>query len=91
DPADNGKFKSPSLRNLAFTTPYMHDGRFPTLEDVINHYSEGLKHSATIDPLMKKVAQGGVGLSDEDKADLKAFLLTLSDYEFISNINFIIE
>ncbi|MCF7559796.1 cytochrome-c peroxidase [Sabulilitoribacter multivorans] len=88
DPADNGKFKSPSLRNLAFTAPYMHDGRFATLEDVINHYSEGLKNSPTIDPLMKKVAQGGVGLSDKDKADLKSFLLALSDYEFINNPDF---
>lgn len=83
DPADNGKFRSPSLRNLAFTAPYMHDGRFATLEDVINHYSEGLQPSPTIDPLMKKIAQGGVQLTPEDKADLKAFLLTLSDYEFI--------
>lgn len=88
DPADNGKFKSPSLRNLAFTAPYMHDGRFATLDDVINHYSEGLKNSPTIDPLMKKVAQGGVQLSIEDKANLKAFLLTLSDNEFINNPNF---
>ncbi len=88
DPADNGKFKSPSLRNLAFTAPYMHDGRFATLDEVINHYSEGLKNSTTIDPLMKKVAQGGVQLSAQDKADLKAFLLSLSDYEFINNPNF---
>lgn len=88
DPADNGKFRSPSLRNLAFTAPYMHDGRFATLEEVINHYSEGLKNSATIDPLMKKVSQGGVQLSTKDKADLKAFLLTLSDNDFISNPNF---
>jgi cytochrome c peroxidase len=88
DPADNGKFKTPSLRNLAFTAPYMHDGRFATLEEVINHYSEGLKHSSTIDPLMKKVAQGGVGLSEKDKTDLKAFLLSLSDYGFINNPDF---
>ena len=88
DPADHGKFKSPSLRNLAFTAPFMHDGRFNTLDDVINHYSEGLKNSATIDPLMKKVAQGGVSLSESDKADLKAFLLSLSDYEFINNSAF---
>lgn len=88
DPADNGKFKSPSLRNLAFTAPYMHDGRFSTLEEVINHYSEGLKQSSTIDPLMKKVNQGGVNLSSQDKADLKAFLLTLSDFDFINNPDF---
>ena len=55
DPNDNGKFKSPSIRNLAFTAPYMHDGRFATLDEVINHYSEGLQKSSTIDPLMKKV------------------------------------
>ena len=88
DPADNGKFKSPSLRNLVFTAPYMHDGRFATLDDVINHYSEGLQNSPTIDPLMKKVSQGGVQLSIQDKSDLKAFLLSLSDNEFINNPNF---
>ncbi len=88
DPRDNGKFKAPSLRNLAFTAPYMHDGSFETLEEVINHYSEGLVFSETIDPLMKAVAQGGVQLSEEDKADLKAFLLSLSDPEFINNPDF---
>ena len=88
DPADYGKFKSPSLRNLKFTAPYMHDGRFATLEEVINHYSEGLEASPTIDPLMKKVNQGGVNLTLKDKADLKAFLLTLSDEEFINNPDF---
>ncbi|WP_317129264.1 cytochrome-c peroxidase [Cognatitamlana onchidii] len=89
DPADNGKFKTPSLRNLAYTAPYMHDGRFATIDEVINHYSEGLKNSATIDPLMKKVGQGGVGLTTSDKADLKAFLLSLSDYDFINNPAFL--
>lgn len=85
DPADNGKFKTPSLRNLAFTAPYMHDGRFQTLDEVIDHYSEGLQDSPTIDPLMKSVAQGGVQLSEQDKADLKAFLLSLSDENFVGN------
>lgn len=88
DPNDNGKFRSPSLRNLKFTAPYMHDGRFATLEEVINHYSEGLKISSTIDPLMKKANQGGVQLSDKDKADLKAFLLSLSDANFVNNPDF---
>lgn len=88
DPADNGKFKSPSLRNLTFTAPYMHDGRFNTLDEVINHYSEGLQNSPTVDPLMKKVDEGGVHLSIQEKADLKAFLLTLSDHEFITNSDF---
>ncbi|GIV42473.1 MAG: cytochrome-c peroxidase [Vicingaceae bacterium] len=85
NPADMGKFKTPSLRNLAYTAPYMHDGRFKTLDEVINHYSEGLKWSPTIDPLMKKVDQGGVQLTPQDKAALKAFLLTLSDPDFINN------
>ena len=88
DTNDNGKFKSPSIRNLIFTAPYMHDGRFRTLEEVINHYSEGLKPSSTIDPLMKKVSQGGVNLSTQDKADLKAFLLSLTDTKFINNPSF---
>ncbi|MFY7672221.1 cytochrome-c peroxidase [Tenacibaculum sp. MEBiC06402] len=85
DASDNGKFKTPSLRNLEFTAPYMHDGRFATLEEVINHYSEGLKNSPTISPLMKKVSQGGVQLSPQDKSDLKVFLLTLTDSDFINN------
>ncbi|MDU8884873.1 cytochrome c peroxidase [Yeosuana sp. MJ-SS3] len=88
DPADHGKFKTPSLRNLAYTAPYMHDGRFVTLDEVIDHYSEGLQNSSTIDPLMKKVDQGGVQLTQQDKADLKAFLLSLSDPSFINNPNF---
>ena len=88
DPNDNGKFKSPSLRNLVYTAPYMHDGRFSTLEDVINHYSEGLQNSSTIDPLMKKVNQGGVQLTPQEKADLKAFLITLTDDGFINNPTF---
>lgn len=88
DPADNGKFKTPSIRNLTYTAPYMHDGRFTTLDEVIDHYSEGLQASSTIDPLMKKVNQGGVNLTTEDKANLKAFLLTLSDEDFITNPDF---
>lgn len=83
--ADNGKFKTPSLRNLAYTAPYMHDGRFATLDEVINHYSEGLQNSSTIDPLLKYIGQGGVQLTPSDKAALKAFLLSLSDDSFINN------
>ena len=88
DPRDFGLFKSPSLRNLAYSAPYMHDGRFNTLDDVINHYSEGLVYSTTIDPLMKTIADGGVQLSQTDKDDLKAFLLSLSDPSFINNPDF---
>ena len=89
DPLDYGKFKSPTLRNLAYTAPYMHDGRFATLDEVINHYSEGLVYSNTIDPLMKNIAEGGAQLTDSDKADLKAFLLSLSEPEFTTNPAFL--
>jgi len=88
DPREFGLFKSGSLRNLAYTAPYMHDGRFATLEEVIDHYSEGLVYSETIDPLMKNVGEGGAHLTESDKADLKAFLLTLSDPSFINNPDF---
>ena len=82
------KFKTPSLRNVEFTAPYMHDGRFYTLEEVIDHYSEGLVFSQTIDPLMKNVGQGGIKLTDEEKQDLIAFLKSLSDTEFLTNEDF---
>jgi cytochrome c peroxidase len=85
---DNGKFKVPSLRNLAFTAPYMHDGRFKTLEEVINFYSEGVNQSANIDSKMEYAHQGGVKLSAEEKKKIIAFLLTLSDSSFISNPEF---
>lgn len=85
DPRDFGLFRSPSLRNLKFTAPYMHDGRFATLDEVIDHYSEGLVFSETIDPLMKAISEGGVQLTEADKADLKAFLLSLSDDSFVNN------
>lgn len=88
NPNDNGKFRTPSLRNLAFTAPYMHDGRFATLDEVIDHYSEGLQNSPNIDPLMKSASQGGVQLTPSEKADLKAFLLTLTDTDFITNPDF---
>ena len=66
----------------------MHDGRFETLDEVINHYSEGLVYSETIDPLMKNIAEGGAQLTEVDKADLKAFLLSLSDPGFTINPDF---
>lgn len=91
DPNEFGQFKSPTLRNLAYTAPYMHDGRFATLEEVIDHYSEGLVFSDTIDPLMKAVDEGGVQLSDQDKADLVSFLLSLTDPSFINNSAFLPE
>ncbi|MCF8304494.1 MAG: hypothetical protein K9I94_14565 [Bacteroidales bacterium] len=85
DDDDIGKFKTPTLRNLVFTAPYMHDGRFETLREVIDFYSEGVKYSPTIDPLMKKVDQGGVQLDEGQKNDLIAFLKTLTDSTFVNN------
>ena len=65
----------------------MHDGRFQTLEEVIEHYNSGGHSSSTIDPLMKNVGEG-LELSDEEKQALLAFLRTLTDEEFLNNPNF---
>ena len=88
DPLDLGKFKTPTLRNIAITGPYMHDGRYETLDEVIDFYSEGLSISPTIDPLMKQANRGGIHLSPEEKKDLLAFLLMLTDESFIANPDF---
>lgn len=85
NPEDYGKFKVPTLRNIALTAPYMHDGRFQTLDEVIEHYSSGVHVSPTIDPLIEFANQGGVQLNAQEKIYLKKFLLTLTDYSFISN------
>ena len=82
--SDRGKFSVPSLRNVELTAPYMHDGRFRTLEDVIRHYSTGIPRSATLDPNLAKHPDGGVPLSDSDKHALVAFLKTLTDAQFSS-------
>jgi cytochrome c peroxidase len=88
-PIDNGKFKSPTLRNLKYTAPYMHDGRFETLSEVVDHYSEGLQNSSTIDPLMKNINDGGAMLSPTEKGLLIKFLESLSDSTFITNPDFL--
>jgi cytochrome c peroxidase len=81
--ADQGKFKTPTLRNIALTAPYMHDGRFQTLEEVVEHYSSGVKRSATLDPNLAKHPVEGLRLSAEDKRALVAFLKTLTDEAFV--------
>jgi cytochrome c peroxidase len=88
DPADHGAYKATTLRNIELTGPYMHDGRFTTLDQVIDFYSEGLIWSPYVSPLMKKVNDGGAQLTPSEKADLKAFLLTLTDNTFITNPDF---
>lgn len=82
---DNGKFKIPSLRNVAVTAPYMHDGRFKTLEEVIDFYSVGVHAGINTDSKMEQAHIGGVHLTEKDKRKVIAFLNTLTDSEFISN------
>ena len=82
---DRAKFKIPSLRNIAVTPPYMHDGRFKTLEEVIDHYNEGVKESSTVDPAVSKTIEKGLFLDDQDKTDLINFLKTLTDHSFLNN------
>ncbi len=83
--SDIGSYKAPTLRNLVFTAPYMHDGRFKTLDEVIDFYNAKLVWSPSISPLMHHISTGGVQLTPQKKADLKAFILTLTDSLFISN------
>lgn len=86
---DNAKFLTPSLRNIELTGPYMHDGRFQTLEQVVDHYNEHVKGSSTVDILLQYNLQpGGLKLSTQDKADLVSFLKTLTDYSFSSNTSY---
>ncbi len=82
---DRGAYKVPTLRNIAVSAPYMHDGRFATLDEVIDFYSEGVKDSENINPLMHHVMDGGVQLTPREKAQLKAFLKTLTDDSFLNN------
>ncbi len=78
-PSDQGKFVTPSLRNIALTAPYMHDGRFATLEEVITHYSTGIHRTASLDPNLAKHPGAGLNLGAADQAALIAFLKTLTD------------
>ncbi len=86
DPFDMGRFKTPTLRNIALSHPYMHDGRFATLEEVVDHYDDGGVPSATVDPFMKFTdPDNTLGLTAQKKQQLIAFLNTLTDWEFVNN------
>jgi cytochrome c peroxidase len=86
---DMARFKVPSLRNIAVTAPYMHDGRFATLEEAIQHYNTGVKPSSTIDFLLHyNLNPGGLRLDDQDMADLLAFLHTFTDPAFLQDTAF---
>lgn len=78
---DSLLFKVPSLRNISYTFPYMHDGRFKKLEQVIDHYTSGIQRGKTLSEKLRKP----IVLSVEDKESLIAFLLTLNDKEFVYN------
>ncbi|CAN5318396.1 cytochrome c peroxidase [soil metagenome] len=87
--SDLGKFKSPTLRNIELTAPYMHDGRYQTLEAVVEFYNSGVHFTPTVDPIMTKPAKlYGLLLSTQEKADLVAFLKTLTDTTFTNNPDF---
>lgn len=91
--SDRGKFKVPSLRNVEKTRPYMHDGRFQTLEEVVDFYNDGINISNTISPIMVKIDSNGdssgiangLFLTNQEKSDLIAFLKALTDEEFLTD------
>ena len=82
--SDSLKFKVPTLRNIQFTFPYMHDGRFKRLKEVINHYTNGVQHSPTLSNQLQKP----IVLTANEKVDLVAFLLTLTDNDFLFDKRF---
>ncbi len=93
DPEDHGRFKVPSLRNVALTAPYMHDGRFATLEEVIEHYNSGVQaHPYLDDRLTPDLTPGGtpyeLNLTQEQKDALLAFMHTLTDHPLINDVKF---
>jgi cytochrome c peroxidase len=82
---DKYKFKTPSLRNISLTAPYMHDGRFDYLEQCLDHYTNGVTNLINLDPLL---TNNGLLLSSQDKKDIISFLRTLTDYKFINDKRF---
>jgi cytochrome c peroxidase len=91
-PSNDGKFKAPSLRNVELTAPYMHDGRFKTLEQVIEHYSDGVHMHPNLGLALPEENQRdgvtGLRLTREQKAALVAFLKTLTDTAFVSHAKY---
>jgi cytochrome c peroxidase len=91
-PAHRGLFKVPSLRNIALTAPYMHDGRFKTLQEVLDHYDSGIKNSSTLSAVIVEADNRGAAgagrislhLTAAEKAAIIAFLHTLTDQDFVT-------
>lgn len=87
----SGSFKVPSLRNVAVTAPYMHDGRFASLDDVFNHYSSGIKENVNVDWRLRNQTTGraiSLNITDKDKKDIIGFLNTLTDEQMLSDPKF---
>jgi len=85
---DNMKFRVPSLRNVEYTAPYMHDGRFYSLDAVMNFYSENVENQPNLDPLLKQNGHIGIPMTSLEKQNIVTFLKTLSDKNFITNPKF---
>ena len=85
---DNMKFRVPSLRNVEYTAPYMHDGRLYSLEAVLNFYTANVENQPNLDPLLKQNGHIGIPMTSQDKQYIIAFLKTLSDQSFITNPKF---
>ena len=85
---DRGKFKVPSLRNIQVTGPYMHDGRFHTLDQVIEHYNWSVRPHPNLDPRLEDFAANGLALPEVEKVALTAFLLTLTDQALLNDERF---
>ncbi|MDR6943764.1 cytochrome-c peroxidase [Mucilaginibacter pocheonensis] len=83
--SDHGKFRVPTLRNVEVSSPYMHDGRFNTLEEVLEHYNSGVHNAPNLDPLLKQNGHLGISLNKQQQSQLIAFLKTLTDRQFLNN------
>jgi cytochrome c peroxidase len=88
DQADWMKFRVPSLRNVEYTAPYMHDGRFYTLDAVLNFYSDNVEDNPNLDPKLKENGHVGIAMNIQEKQFIIAFLKMLSDKNFITNPKF---
>ena len=85
---DRYKFKVPSLRNIEKTAPYMHDGRFFTLDAVLDHYANGVVNTQNLDPSLNQNGVLGIPLTTDEKVKIIAFLKTLTDNEFLTDTRF---
>ena len=82
---DKGAYRAPSLRNLKYTAPYMHDGRYSTIDDVLDFYNSKVLNTPYTDVLMHHAPEGGVHLTPSELSAIKSFLMTLTDESVITN------